>query len=269
MIPGGRNQPSEYERLRRKAAAGLELPLSTRKRVRRAVIGWTSASRFAAPSSYLQHRRSLSVSTMERKVLKGVSVSRPMTLSPIPHVQKQHIGGDGMPLADICEAALTLSDNTAGNLMLKSVGGPAGLTQFARSIGDTVPRLDRMETALKEALPGDVRDTTSPRAMAHDIQNLVLGRILSHASKATLIGWLRANKTSDRRFRAAVPKDWIVGDKTGSGDRGSTNDVGIVWPPTRKPLIVAVYLTNTAASPDHCNETVAKVMRTVVAAAGG
>ena len=81
------NQPSEYERLRRKAAAGLELPLSTRKRVRRAVIGWTSASRFAAPSSYLQHRRSLSVSTMERKVLKGVSVSRPMTLSPIPHVR--------------------------------------------------------------------------------------------------------------------------------------------------------------------------------------
>ena len=102
-----------------------------------------------------------------------------------------------MPLADICEAALTLSDNTAGNLMLESVGGPAGLTQFARSIGDTVSRLDRMETALKEALPGDVRDTTSPRAMAHDIQNFVLGRILSHASKATLIGWMRANKTSD------------------------------------------------------------------------
>ena len=176
---------------------------------------------------------------------------------------KQHIGGDGMPLSDICEAALTLSDNTAGNLMLGSLGGPAGVTAFARSIGDTVSRLDRMETALNEALPGDVRDTTSPRAMAHDIQNLVLGPVLSDASKATLTAWLRANKTSDKRFRAAVPKDWIVGDKTGSGDRGSTNDVGLVWPPSRKPLIVAVYLTNTAASPDDCNETVVKVMRTV------
>jgi len=176
---------------------------------------------------------------------------------------KQHIGGGGMPLSDICEAALTLSDNTAGNLMLASLGGPAGVTAFARSIGDTVSRLDRMETALNEALPGDVRDTTSPRAMAHDIQNLVLGPVLSDASKATLTAWLRANKTSDKRFRAAVPKDWIVGDKTGSGDRGSTNDVGVVWPPARKPLIVAVYLTDTAASPDSCNETVVKVMRTV------
>ncbi len=180
---------------------------------------------------------------------------------------KQHIGGDGMPLSDICEAALTLSDNTAGNLMLGSLGGPAGLTEFARSIGDPVSRLDRMETALNKALPGDLRDTTSPRAMAHDIRNLVLGSILSDASKATLTAWLRANKTSDMRFRAAVPKDWIVGDKTGSGDRGSTNDVGIVWPPARKPLIVAVYLTNTAASPDDCNGTIVKAMRAVVSMA--
>lgn len=179
---------------------------------------------------------------------------------------KDHAGEEGMVLSDICEAAMTLSDNTAGNLMLKRLGGPGGVTEFARSIGDSVSRLDRTETSLNKSIPGDPRDTTSPIAMARDINALLFGNVLSEKSKAQLRDWLLANKTSDKRFRAGVPADWRVGDKTGTGDRGSTNDVGVFWPPHRPPIVVAVYLTNTTASPNACSATIVDVVRAVRAA---
>jgi beta-lactamase class A len=169
----------------------------------------------------------------------------------------------GMTLAELCDAAITLSDNTAGNLLLSTIGGPAGLTAFVRTLGDTVTRLDRIETELNEAVPGDPRDTTTPAAMASDIRALVLGDALSAASREQLKAWLIANKTGGTRIRAGVPAGWIVGDKTGTGGRGTNNDVGILWPPGRAPMILCVYLTETSASFEARNATIAAVAKAV------
>ena len=126
-----------------------------------------------------------------------------------------------MTLAELCEAAITLSDNTAGNLLLANYRRAGGLTAFVRTLGDTVTRLDRIETELNEALPGDPRDTTTPAAMAAEPAQLVLGDALSAKSRAQLKAWLVANKTGDTRLRAGVPAGWIVGDKTGTGGHGT------------------------------------------------
>jgi beta-lactamase class A len=111
-----------------------------------------------------------------------------------------------MTLAALCEATMTLSDNTAGNLVLKAIGGPAGFTAFARALGDPVTRLDRWEPGLNEARPGDPRDTTSPDAMAANLQRLALGDALSPRSRDRLVAWLVANTTGDARLRAGAPK---------------------------------------------------------------
>ncbi len=186
-----------------------------------------------------------------------------------PETEK-HVGGDGMSLAEICEAAVTLSDNTAANTMLKNIGGPEGLTAFARSLGDQVTRLDRIEPALNEATPGDPRDTTSPNAMATTVRKLVLGDALNTAARDRLAGWLIACKTGDARLRAGLPHGWRVGDKTGSGFQGTgtANDVAIVWPPNRPPLTIACYLTRSTLGADAQNEIIASVGRAVGSAFG-
>ena len=134
----------------------------------------------------------------------------------------------GLTVGEICEAAMVLSDNTAGNLLLDSFGGPAGLTSFMRSLGDTVTRLDRRETELNEARPGDPRDTTIPLAMLDMLHATVLGSVLSAPSRNQLIEWLVASKTGDKRLRAGIPQGWRVGDKTGGGSNGATNDIAVI-----------------------------------------
>jgi beta-lactamase class A len=173
---------------------------------------------------------------------------------------------EGKTLADLCEAAMTYSDNTAGNLILVNLGGPQAIGAYARTLGDTITRLDRNEPTLNEAIPGDPRDTTTPNAMLKDMQALLLGNALSDASRGQLMQWLIGNKTGDTRLRAGLPSGWKVGDKTGTGERGSTNDVAIVRPPNRKPILVTVYLTQTAASAEKRNAAVAAVGRAVAKA---
>ena len=178
-------------------------------------------------------------------------------------VTTARVGEGGMTLADLCEAAITVSDNTAANLILATYGGPAGLTEYLRSIGDPTTRLDRFELELNEARPGDPRDTTTPAAMVSTMQVLLLGDALSTASRERLIGWLVANKTGNERLRAGLPAGWRAGDKTGTGYRGTTNDVAIVWPPNRAPLLIAAYLTETEATSEARNATIASVGRVV------
>jgi beta-lactamase class A len=155
-----------------------------------------------------------------------------------------------MTLADLCAAAIDWSDNTAANLVLQAIGGPAGFTQFARSLGDKVTRLDRNEPTLNEATPGDERDTTSPTAMAEDMQKVLLGEALSDQSRRQLQTWLINDKVGDKRLRAGLPPSWRIGDKTGSGERGSTNTIAIMWPPGRAPILAAVYYTGSSAPMD-------------------
>lgn len=150
---------------------------------------------------------------------------------------------DGMTVADLCAAAIAYSDNCAANLLLRELGGPEAVTRFCRSVGDRVTRLDRWEPELNSAEPGRVTDTTNPRALGSTYARLTLGRALDAPDRERLTGWLLANTTSTNRFRAGLPKDWTLADKTGTGERGTTNDVGITWPPGRKPIVMAVLST--------------------------
>jgi len=180
-------------------------------------------------------------------------------------VTKDRAGAEGMTVVEICAAAITQSDNTAGNLMLASFGGPEVLTQWLRTLGDAATRLDRTEPALNEVPPGDPRDGTTPRAMAYTLQRILLGNVLSKPSENLLIGWLAANATGGARLRAGLPADWRVGDKTGTGARGATNDVAIVWPPDHPPIVIAVYLVDTEAPLDVRNAALADVGRAAAA----
>jgi beta-lactamase class A len=180
-------------------------------------------------------------------------------------VTQGRAGPEGMTLAEICAAAITVSDNTAGNLMLASFGGPGRLTDFVRTLGDKATRLDRTEPALNEVPPGDPRDGTTPRSMAYTLQRILLGNVLSKSSEALLIGWLTASTTGDARLRAGLPAEWRVGDKTGTGARGATNDVAIVWPPDHPPIVIAVYLADTTLPLDVRNAAIADVGRAAAA----
>ncbi|MGJ7487991.1 class A beta-lactamase [Variovorax sp. LT2P21] len=166
----------------------------------------------------------------------------------VPHspLTEPNVGGT-MTMGALCEATITQSDNAAANLMLASFGGPAGLTAYVRSLGDPLTRLDRNEPGLNEAIAGDPRDTTTPAAMLGLMQKLVLGNALKPASRAQLRDWLIANKTGGQKIRAGLPAGWQVGDKTGGGAFGTNNDVAVVWPPGRPPILVTTYLTQTQA----------------------
>lgn len=213
-------------------------------------------------SALVLHRVDRGQERLERRIRFGREV-----LVPHSPVTSKHVGAAGMTLAELCEATITVSDNAAGNLILKSFGGPAALTGYARSLGDTMTRLDRWEPELNEATPGDPRDTTTPRAMATALRAAVLGDALSAASRAQLAAWLEATRTNGKRLRAALPAGWRMGSKTGTGARGTTNDVGVFWPPARAAIVVAVYLTEAAADEPARNAAVARVARRVTTGA--
>jgi len=201
---------------------------------------------------------------LDRRVIFAAS-----ELVPYSPVTKDHAGSDGMTVEELCVAAMTVSDNTAGNLVLASLGGPQALNDYVRSLGDTVTRLDRIEPELNEALPDDPRDTTTPAVMLNNIRALVLGDALSERSRQQLIAWLASNKTGGARLRAGLPAGWRVGDKTGSGERGTTNDVGVAWRPQSAPVLMAVYLTGTTTSAEARNRTIAAVGAAIAARLGG
>jgi len=177
----------------------------------------------------------------------------PSDLLEYAPIAKTHVAEGGMTLAEACAAAIDWSDNTAANLVLQAIGGPAGFTQFARSLGDRVTRLDRNEPSLNTATPGDERDTTSPRAMAEDMRRVLMGETLSEASHRQLEAWLIGDKVGDKRLRAGLPPSWRIGDKTGSGDHGTANTIAIIRPPGRAPIIATVYLTESSAPMDARN----------------
>lgn len=174
-------------------------------------------------------------------------------------ITREHVGEPGMTIAALCEAAVTVSDNTAANLLLSSLDGPAGLTRYVRGLGDSVTRLDRMEPELNVGSPGDVRDTTTPHAMLLTMRQLLVGDALSQDSRTRLLGWLRACSTGMDKLRSGIPANWQAGDKTGSGSHGETNDVAILWPPGRKPLLISCYLAVPDSEASQRSKTIAAV----------
>jgi beta-lactamase class A len=204
------------------------------------------------------HRVDVDQERLDRRISYGQADL--LTWAP---VTKEHVNEGSMTLSDICAAAIDYSDNTAANLILKSIGGPEGLTGYLRSLGDPITRLDRIEPELNTALEGDERDTTTPASMLYDIQVLLLGDKLSAASRQQLETWLVANKTGDKRLRAGLPKDWRVGDKTGTGDNGALGDVAIVRPPNRGPILVVVYTHGSSEPLEKLNDAFAAVGKLV------
>ncbi|MES2073946.1 MAG: class A beta-lactamase [Pseudomonadota bacterium] len=185
-----------------------------------------------------------------------------VTYSP---VTEKHLA-DGMTISELCAATVQYSDNTAANLLLKTLGGPSAITVFARSLGDQHTRLDRWETELNSAIPGDPRDTTTPLAMASNLGRLVLGDVLAAPQRAQLQNWLRGNTTGDTRIRAGVPAGWQVADKTGTGSYGSTNDIGVLWPPAGAPIALALYFTQKDKDANSRSEVLASATKIVVEA---
>ncbi len=178
-------------------------------------------------------------------------------------VTKAHLKEGGMTLGALCEAAIEQSDNTAGNLLLDAVGGPAGVTNFARRLGDQVTQLDRKEPDLNSAIPGDERDTTTPGSMLADMTRILAGDVLSPSSRRQLEDWLRGNKTGAAMIRAGVPTNWIIGDKTGRGANGATNDIAIMRPPDRAPVLLAVYSIGSTASANDRAAAIAEAAKIV------
>jgi beta-lactamase class A len=203
-----------------------------------------AAERFPLCSTF---KTMLAAAMLDRSTRDGNLLERRVSYGKgdlLPHspITEKYLG-QGMTVSTLCAATIQYSDNAAANLLMKILGGPSAVTAYARSIGDQAFRLDRWETELNSAIPGDPRDTTTPEAMATSLQRLVLGDALGAAQRSQLETWLLGNTTGATRIRAGVPADWKVGDKTGAGSYGTVNDAGVLWPPTGAPLVLAVYLT--------------------------
>ncbi|MGW6729033.1 class A beta-lactamase [Nocardia sp. NPDC055029] len=170
----------------------------------------------------------------------------------------------GMTVTALCDAAITQSDNTAGNMLLRLLGGPEGFTAFLRALGDTVSRLDRWEPELNTAIPGDERDTTTAAALVADYRALVVGTALPEPERAQLAAWLKDSVTGAKRINAGLPADWVVGDKTGTPAYGSALDVAVAWPPGRAPLVLAVLSTKPEQNAEPSSELVAEAAKAAV-----
>jgi beta-lactamase class A len=227
-------------------------------------IGYRKDERFAMCSTF---KMLLAAAVLKRVDAGKEKLDRRIAIEttgflPNSPVSQEHAGRT-MTIRELTAAIVTRSDNTAANLLLASIGGPPAITGFARSLGDTVTRLDRVETALNEALPGDPRDTTSPAAMVTNMRMLLVGDRLSPLSREQLIEWLKANKTGDERIRAGLRSGWQAGDKTGSNGDNTTNDIAVIWPGQRAPVLVTAYLTMCAGPETKRNAVLAHVGREV------
>ena len=229
-----------------------------------ATYGYRADERFQTLSSFkflasalVLHRVDRGLESLDRHI--PITPADIITWSP---VTEKHVGSTGMSLAALCEATITTSDNAAANLILDSYGGPAALTAYLRTLGDSVTRIDRREPELNLKHPDEPMDTTTPRAMVMNLHKLVLGDALSAASRALLTKWLEGNTTGGKRLRAGLPDNWRVGEKTGTFQTDA-NDSGVVWPPERAPLIVSAYLADSPVDNVAKDATLAEVGRVV------
>jgi beta-lactamase class A len=250
-------------------SAGGRLGITAVNTANGAQVTHRASERFAFCSTFkvLAISAILKRSATERDLLQRRIVYTESDLVTYSPVTSKH-AGEGMLVSELCAAALQYSDNTAANLLLGVLGGPAAVTTFARSIGDNDFRLDRTETDLNTAIPGDPRDTTSPAAMARSLQRLALGDSLGVQERDMLVAWMRGNTTGAKRIRAGVPVDWTVADKTGTGDYGTTNDVAVVWPPGKQPVVIVIYFTQRTKDAASRDDILAAATRIVVESLG-
>jgi beta-lactamase class A len=236
--------------------------------------GRTVAHRDDDPFAMCSTFKAYAVARVLQMVQRGeLDLQRPVFIDPAALLPNSPVtapqAGHTMPLARLCAAALQHSDNVAANLLLAQIGGPPAITDFARSIGDERTRLDRWEIELNTAIPGDPRDTSTPRALGTGIQNLLTGTVLGDAQRRQLEQWMRDNVTSS--MRAGLPPGWVTADKTGSGDYGSTNDIGMVYGPAGQRLLLSLMTRSQSANSDAdaLRPLIAEVTRLVLAGLSG
>ncbi|MFG6198829.1 class A beta-lactamase [Nonomuraea sp. JJY05] len=213
-------------------------------------IGYRSNERFPLLSTFkamacaaVLHKASTSDPGLMEKVVRWTADD----LKPNSPTTEEHVK-DGLTVSRLCEATITLSDNTAGNMVLKQIGGPAGLTRYFRTLKDPISRLDRWETELNDWTPKEKRDTTTPSSIARDLRAVTTGNALTAKDREQLNAWMIATKTGDARIRAGLPKTWTIGDKTGTnGAFGGANDIAVIWPKKgASPIIMAIYTNRSA-----------------------
>lgn len=180
-------------------------------------------------------------------------------------VTEKHVD-TGMTLGEIADAAVRYSDNTAGNILFHKIGGPKGYEKALRQMGDRVTMSDRFETELNEAIPGDIRDTSTAKAIATNLKAFTVGNALPDHKRKVLTEWMKGNATGDKLIRAGVPTDWVVGDKSGAGSYGTRNDIAIVWPPNRAPIIIAILSSKDEKEATYDNQLIAEAAEVIVKA---
>lgn len=241
----GHNRDPDQERrthnylatLERRLGAGARLGVAALDTSTGARIGYRADERFAMASTFKWLLAAAALERLDHGQLIEYRADDLVSHSPI---SGQHVDA-GMTVHQLAEAAVTVSDNAAANLLLRQLGGPEGFTVWIRNHVDSVTRLDRWETDLNENAPGDVRDTTTPLAMVNAMSRLLVGDSLRRANRETLRAWMIASRTGLERIRGGLPADWRVGDKTGTGMNGAVNDVAIAWPPKGGAILIAVY----------------------------
>ena len=255
--------PTNFADIERRAAGRLGVAVLDTVTARR--LAYRADERFAICSTFkwLLGAQVLSRTAAGMEQLSRVVKYDETALLEYAPVTRARVREGGMTVSELVSAAIQYSDNTAANLLLRAVGGPASFTAFLRQLGDQGTRLDRFEPNLNSAIRGDVRDTTTPNAMLANMRVLLLGDYLSRTARDQLLAWLIGNTTGAEKLRAGLPRTWRVGDKTGMGANGATNDVAIMWPVERRPVLIAAYLADTNAGLADRNDALAQVGRAV------
>ncbi|QGH37109.1 class A beta-lactamase [Gracilibacillus salitolerans] len=221
------------------------------------IVEYNPDERFAYASTFKVLAAATLLKQNEIKDLEKVVTYSKEDLVTYSPVTEKHVD-TGMTLLEISEAAIRKSDNTAGNLLLEALGGPNKLEQALRDIGDDVTEPERYETELNEFTPGSESDTSTPRAMATNLKKVALDDFLPNEKRELLIDWMKGNATGDALIRAGQPEEWVVGDKSGAASYGTRNDIGIVWPPNREPIVIAVMSRHDTQDAEYDDELVAK-----------
>jgi beta-lactamase class A len=228
-------------------------------------IAWRADERFVMCSTFKASLAAFVLARADRgeEHLETIVPFGEKDLQSYAPVARQHLARAEMSVAEMCEGAVELSDNTCANLLLARSGGPAALTAFWRSTGDTVTQLDHNEPELNFSPPGDPHDTTTPSAMAGNLQRMVLGNVLSPASRQQLTDWMLGCKTGGNRLRAGLPKDWKIGDKTGNNGKDASGDIAVVWPKPDIAILICAYTQGGSPSSAQFETVFAEIGRMV------
>ncbi|MCA1411839.1 class A beta-lactamase [Bradyrhizobium sp. NBAIM20] len=255
--------PSEFESYERESGGRIGLyaeNLATGKK-----LAWRADERFVMCSTFK--------ASLAANVLARVDRGEEQLAAMIPYgqadlleyapVARENLAAGKMSVGQMCKAIVELSDNTCANLLLARIGGPAALTAFWRSIGDTTSRLDHNEPELNRSQPGDPRDTTTPAAMAGNLRRLVTGEALSPASRVLLTDWMVNCKTGANRLRGGLPAGWKIGDKTGNNGKDASGDIAVAWPKPDTPILIAAYTQGGTPSAAQITSAFARIGRMV------